>query len=118
MQELSPIWQKRFAIIEKAGGPGLPLLKTLSFRERSVAFNALAFLFCPFYYFAKGMWKKALTYFVIVTILIFVIEYAIELLGIGHALEGVTKYLGPVIYATRANIDFYKKIKLNQDTWI
>lgn len=59
MKKRDLIWQERFELIEKAGGPKLPLIRTLSFKERLKMFNVMGFFFGPFYYFVKGMWKKA-----------------------------------------------------------
>jgi hypothetical protein len=59
--EVSPLWQIRFDLVEKAGGPTRPLLKQLAFGERfRLLFNIWAVLFGGFYYIAKGMWRKAI----------------------------------------------------------
>ncbi len=62
---LSGKWQRIFGIIDRAGGPGLPLSRCLKARERRIAsFNMWALVFGMFYYFAKGMWKKRGCYWV------------------------------------------------------
>ena len=56
-------WKKLFALIEKPGGTALPRIAELTPKERrQVRFNWLSFSFGIFYYFAKGMWRKAISY--------------------------------------------------------
>jgi hypothetical protein len=56
---VSDAWKQLFALIQRAGGPPLKNFQSLSFGERMrVGMNFLAFLFGPFYYAAKGMWRK------------------------------------------------------------
>ena len=58
---VSDSWKAKFLLIEKAGGLGLPRASVLTGSERfSIMFNILAFIFWPFYYFFKGMWKSSL----------------------------------------------------------
>lgn len=65
--ELAPVWQRRFAFFDRYGLPngsreGLMAARELSFVERmQLNSNILAFLFGPFYFMVKGMWRKGLT---------------------------------------------------------
>jgi len=115
--DLPQIWRIRFDLIERAGGPALPRKKTLSASERfRTLFNFWALLFAPFYYLFKGMWRKALTYwlpgFLLLSLLDAVapdIDWDLvkRAVGIGTA----------ILFTLRANIDYYKKMVLNDNGW-
>jgi hypothetical protein len=65
--ELSPHWQDRFDFFAEYGAPNVTpesrqALRELPFGKRLVVSqNYLAFLFSPFYFFVKGMWRKGIT---------------------------------------------------------
>lgn len=106
-------YEKTFALIDKAGGPRLSNIKALSFGEKmKVNFNIFAFLFTIFYYIYIGSWKKGVTYFVISILLIVLLEQFLP------QFKGITWLVTSAIFATRANIDLYKKYKLNDSNWI
>jgi hypothetical protein len=114
--DISEAWQKKFSLIEKAGGPNFPRIRELKFGERhKITFNILAFLFGPIYYLVKGMWKKAISLFIISVILILALELILAHFGLS---TDATKFVSGAIFATRANIDFYKRIILKTDDWI
>lgn len=118
--DLPKVWQKRFALIERAGGLKLTKLKDLGFFERSsCTFNVLAGLFGPFYYIAKGMWKKGLAYWGLGIAGIVVFETLVTLAGFGHLLSRV-HYTGAwvALFALMANRDYYKKVVLGDNGWI
>lgn len=113
--ELSGAWKRKFVLIEKAGGPKLPKARELAFGERlKVVFNVWGFLFGPFYYLAKGMWKKAVVLTVLGVAAIVIIEIILRNMRISGT---ITNFILPVIFATRANIDYYKKIMLGENGW-
>ena len=113
--QVSDSWKKKFTNIEKAGGTKIPDARQLSFGERlSVSFNILAFIFGPFYYAAKGMWRKALTLLGISIIIIVAVEVACRFMEIDSSFSNV---IGPAIFSSRATIDFYKKTVLNDNGW-
>lgn len=113
--EVSEGWKKKFALIEKAGGPALPDLKSLSVMERiKVGFNVLAFVLGPIYYIAKGMWRKGITLFLIMAVVVLVIALAFD--GIASA-EKFSKFFGPFLFATQANRDYYRKVLLGRNGW-
>ena len=118
LQALSDSWKSRFLLIEKAGGPKLPQSARLTGGERAkILFNVLAFLFGPIYYLIKGMWKKAITLTLIVIALAIVIGLIANIFKM-PALGTVGNIVGGVVFAVRANIDYFKKICRNDGGWI
>lgn len=110
-------WKRRFHLIEKAGGVRLPRFRELPTRERmGLNFNVLAFLFGPLYYLAKGMWRKALSLFVVCALAAIALAFALSLLGL-EALVRSVPYGVAAIFAVRANIDYYKRQVLGDDGW-
>ena len=108
-------WQRKFALVEKAGGVGLPNVKSLSMRERmTLNFNVWGFLLGPIYYIAKGMWKKGLTIFVIAFVVLVVVAV---FFGGSKFADNLSTLLGPVLFATQANTDYYKKVVLGINKW-
>jgi hypothetical protein len=116
VQEASEAWKRKFALLEKAGGPKLPKAKELAFGERvKVVFNVLGFVFGPFYYLAKGMWKKAISLFSVCIVAIVILAIILDAMGMS---DEIPIYLiSSVVFATRANIDYYKKIVLGDNGW-
>ncbi|URI06751.1 DUF2628 domain-containing protein [Aquincola tertiaricarbonis] len=113
--ELSEGWKKKFALIEKAGGPALPNFKSLSRMERfKVNFNVLAFMFMPFYFIAKGMWRKGLTLFLITVVVVNVIDFAFD--GVALA-DRLANFFGPFLFSMQANKDYYRKVVLGRNGW-
>lgn len=109
-------WQTKFKLIEKAGGTALKDLQALSFTERGmVVFNVFGFLFGPLYYLVKGMWKKAIVLTLIGILLIVVSCMLFQIIGFENT--NATNMIIPIIIATRANIDYYKKIILGDNGW-
>lgn len=116
VESISESWEKKFELLEKAGGVKMPNFKNLSFAERNkVIFNIWGFLFGPIYYFVKGMWKKAISLLGIAILIIVVLEVICREIGISAV---ITNFVAAAIFATRANIDYYKKIKLGDDGWL
>jgi hypothetical protein len=114
---LSQGWYERFAIIDKAGGPSLPKLKELSFGERwKISFNFLAYIFGPIYYAIKGMWRKGLSLLAISIAMALLLELALDALGQG-LLAQFSGYAAAVIFAVKANTDYYKKTMYGDDEW-
>jgi hypothetical protein len=112
---ISESWLEKFALIEKAGGVKMPGIKSLPVSERiKVSFNVWGFLFGPIYYFAKGMWKKSLPLLGIAIVLVVILEAIFRKFGFP---ESLTNFVASAIFAARANIDYYKKIKLDDDGW-
>lgn len=115
---VSDSWKRRFKAMHKAGGWNLPHLKNLSAQERKdiPAFNLLAFLFGPLYYFAKGMWKKGLTLFVLCLIGIVILDLVLELVGLSRFARA-TGFVSAAVFAALASRDYYSKMVLGQNGW-
>lgn len=115
---VSEVWKKKFKAMRKAGGPGMKNLNSLSKAERKDlgSFNVVAFLFGPFYYMAKGMWRRGILLFAVCVAAVIVIDIALGLIG----LEKFGKALGygvAGVFAVRANADYYKKMVLGDNGW-
>ncbi|MFV0596806.1 DUF2628 domain-containing protein [Shewanella sp.] len=128
--ELSKGWQKVFAEFDLREADKLGLLacaKHPAHRSRLksqqlkanfvVNFNILAFLFGPFYYFAKGMWKKGL-YLTLMLVMANIGIYMIwELFSGSRLLDRLLPSLNCAIFAVLANYDYYRYYKLGETTW-
>jgi hypothetical protein len=115
---VSDTWKKRFRWIQASGGPSLKNAKNVPKEQRLTfgLFNFLAFLFGPIYYLAKGMWKRALMYSLIIYSLLIVIVYV--LIGSGYEqYANAPGYGAAAFFAMRANLDYYKKMVLNDNGW-
>ncbi|MFN7571514.1 MAG: DUF2628 domain-containing protein [Betaproteobacteria bacterium] len=115
---ISEIWKKRFRWLRKAGGPSMKNIKDMPISERirGSTFNILAFLFGPFYYIAKGMWRKGVALFVVCVVVVVLLDIVLTLSGFAK----VGKALGygvSAVFAVRANIDYYKKMVLGENGW-
>lgn len=110
-------WREKFRLIHKAGGPRMPRLKELTARERmKVGFNAVAFFFGPFYYLAKGMWKRAIALFAACFAVVFLVSLILDAAGRGAWGDGL-KYGVGAFFAIRANGDYYRKMVLGDNGW-
>jgi len=115
LQPVSAAWQRKFALLEKAGGPKQPRIRELAFSDRIKAtFNAWGFLFGPLYYLTKGMWRKAIVLTALCAVAVGVLMLVLGALGLS---ANVTNFIGPAIFGARANIDFYKKVVLGDNGW-
>lgn len=116
-QNIPESWRTKFALMEKAGGVKMPRIKELSFSERmKLLSNVWAFLFGPIYYLIKGLWKKAIVYFAISIVLFVVLDRVFAAMGMRDS--AFLNFIGPAIFAARANIDYYKKVVLGEDDWL
>lgn len=115
LEKLSDVWKKKFFLIEKAGGPKLPHMRELRFGEkRRLTLNVWAWLFGAFYYLTKGMWKKAIVLSALCLLATYILEVLLQRMGLTTSL---TKFVGPAVFGTRANIDYYKKVVLGDNGW-
>jgi hypothetical protein len=112
-------WVHTFFLLEAAGGIKLPRVGLLDFDERRrVVFNLAAFFLGPFYYLYLGMWRKALTLSLASLTLILIFLLMMGAAGNQQAaLYKATLLIGCGIFATRANIDYYKKMVLGDRGW-
>lgn len=115
---VSDKWKARFKAMHKAGGPNMPLLKELTPEEKKQLspFNILGFLFGPLYYLAKGMWRKALTLFVLCFIGLMILEIVLNLAGLAK-FSNSTGFAAGAVFAVLANRDYYSKMVLGKNGW-
>lgn len=120
LKGLSLGWLEKFAALQKGGGVDLPQSIELTLGERSkVLFNIWAFLFGPLYYLAKGMWKKALSLSAIALALCLALRWTLGALGLGAShFATLSLLIGPALFATRANVDYFKKMVLGDNGWV
>jgi hypothetical protein len=116
--DVSDTWKKRFKAMQKAGGPSLPNVKELSPEDRKAitGFNVIAFFLGPIYYIAKGMWRKAITIFVLGFIALLIIDVILAAIG-WSAASNATGIGFAVVWASLANADYYRKMVLGQNGW-
>lgn len=113
---VSQHWMKKFAVLEKVNKHKDSKNNIVFTREYSkIIFNMWAFLFGPLYYLFKGMWRKAVSYTLLGMIIISTFEVILESSGVVDT--SFLKYFIPSAFAVRANIDYYKKTVLDDNSW-
>ncbi|MGF7120553.1 DUF2628 domain-containing protein [Rhodococcus sp. AG1013] len=122
LTDLDDKWRLRFQFFHEHGWQGLlkpnrayqEALKALSYRQRNIlTFNGFAFFFGVFYMMHLGMWRKAVTLFVVGVAL----GAVSLLLDLPNPLDvGLTFGLCGYI-ATRANTLYYEFRVLGRHTW-
>lgn len=117
---MSAAWRTRFALLHKAGGAAMPQSIELTLAERAtVRFNLLAFVLGPVYYAAMGMWKKGVSLAVLAALLVLLARALLGAAGLAHTGLGAMAYLiAPLLYASRANIDYFTRVVLHDDGWL
>jgi hypothetical protein len=115
---VSETWKRRFIAIARAGGPSLPDMKTMDPADRKALamFNFLGFLFGPFYYLAKGMWKKALAMGAAAFTATILFQLAMAMMGM-EVLARASGFAVAALFAVRANIDYYKMMVQDDHGW-
>ena len=116
---LSPRWERRVSLIEKAGGRHLPHRDRLTFGERRcVSISLWAWLWGPWYYFYMGMWRKALLYSSVLVVLYLLSTSALAAMGHMSDIVGagvnLTAYL---MFGLFAYEDYYRKVVLDDNGW-
>lgn len=79
-----------------------------------INFNFLAFVFGPFYYLSKGMWKKAIVISIAGILITLILFSILASMNIRIAQLSV---LTSAWFASRANVDYYRKIVKNDNCW-
>jgi uncharacterized membrane protein len=116
-REIPEIWANRFALIEKAGGPALPRLKGMPFAEIwKIKFNLLAFLLGPIYYAVKGMWKKGVTLFIALSVVLGVVSVLLEE-AFDINLDVALSVLAAGLFSRFANVTYYRLVKERRNSW-
>lgn len=120
LPDLPERWKVRFALLHKAGGVSLPQSIALTLPEHALLrFNGLAFLFGPLYYCALGMWRKALTLGFLALMLVFFVRALLGALGLGGSgFDAMAFLFAPLLYAMRANVDYFTRKVLQDDGWL
>lgn len=117
--ELSPTWLQRFAFFDAYGMPSSSpeareAIRALPLRDRlRITSNFWAFLFFPFYFFVKGIWRKGLVW----------AGAAVALAAVGMSL-GVSDQMAQAIgiglaagAMTTANYSYYLHVVKNSQSW-
>lgn len=117
------VWGRRFTAIKKLDTCEL---KDLTSEEKVlVLFNPWALFFGPFYYLAKGLWKKAIifslifftSYFILLIIADIVSDSITASARIGVLIFIANYLVVPIFYCLNANRDYYKKYVLKHKGW-
>lgn len=96
-------------------GAKLPKLWSLPAKEvAAIKLNGWAFLFGPFYYAAKGMWKTALSLLGLAIVILFGGAVVLEAMGISPDL---LLLVGPAIFMGQANVSYYRRVKEGLNRW-
>ena len=108
-------WTATFALIDKAGGPKLPKIWSMSYKDIwAIRFNPLAFFFGPIYYAKMGMWRKGLSLTGIGVVVVAIGCSILEVLGTNP--DFFMLYL-PGLLMGQANVSYYKFVKSGQNAW-
>lgn len=122
-QLLSVRWQRRFALIDQAGGVELPKAYLLTEMQRFwLCFSFPAWVFGPLWYLAKGMWRKA----IVLGALCYGAELlvgAVFFLAFGYEMSMSIATLTALVmsyyfFGARAVMDYYKATVLEDRSWL
>ncbi len=112
-------WQERFAFYQQYGQPGsTPAAKDAYrslpfFAKMKLAFNVWAFLFGPFYFFVKGMWRKGLT----ILGAALVLASVLAIVGVPETLTRAVGFGFAGAVATLANWAYYLHVSEKSQGW-
>ena len=117
--QLAPVWQNRFAFFSQYGLPtstpqGREAFKALSFWERfRLNSNFLAFLFGPFYFMVKGMWRKG----VALLVAALVVGTLISVLGLPSGVMRFTSLAFALAASMTANYAYFLHVTRGSTSW-
>jgi hypothetical protein len=117
--ELSPRWQERFDFFAKYGPPSTTpeskaAYRALPWTKRSMlTSNYLAFLFSPFYFYVKGMWRKGTTLVGIALAL----ALAATFLPIPDMAARGLAMAAPALAMTTANYAYFLHVTKGSKSW-
>ena len=116
--DVTDTWKRVFHLIAIGGGPSLSNAADLSRGERmKVKLNVLAYIFGVLYYIAKGMWRRGLTLLLISNMIAFAIAFVLAVFGMMNLLPA-SQWIAAVVFAVRANRDFYRYKVLGENGWL
>ncbi|WP_338770889.1 DUF2628 domain-containing protein [Massilia sp. METH4] len=105
--------------IDRAGGVELPKLDQLPVIARiRIRCNVFALLFGFVYYLCKGMVKRGIALTALLVAMTLVFLWCAERLNVPPELaQNMAAALSAIVYAWRANLDYYKHAVLGDDSW-
>lgn len=112
------MWQRRFAFFDQYGRPdGSPqaraAYRAMSFGERlRLNSNILAFIFGPFYFFAKRMWRKGFT-----LLIAELAAVALKLLSVPDAIVRPVGFAVSAMALLTANYAYYLHVRRGSTSW-
>jgi hypothetical protein len=116
--DVSQKWKRKFHLIAIAGGPHLTKTEDLSSSEHfEVRFNMFAMAFGLIYYVVKGMWRKGISLFLLVNVCAFILAFGVAFLGFKWMVPMVSACT-QVIFAFRANADYYDRMVEGDNGWL
>lgn len=119
---VSDAWKDTFRAIEEASlvrGGLMPVFENVDpGKHRHLMFNGWAFFFGPLYYFALGMWRKALTWVFLTIALSLLAAVMVVALGLPAAISRAVGIGMQVLYASNANADYYRKQIRGETFWV
>lgn len=117
--ELSDSWQKRFAYFDRYGPvsstpEGRRAYQALPFLEKArLGANIWGFLFGPFYFMVKGMWRKGVTLLAVACVL----AVPVLLFDVGSIIERFTAMVIPAFSLVTANYAYYLHVVQGNRSW-
>jgi uncharacterized protein DUF2628 len=119
LDHLSPVWQTRFDFYRAHGVPGSTPESKAAFRalpfftRMRLTGNPLAFLFGPFYFLAKGMWRKGLALLAMALIL----GAAIGTFHLPDMADRAATMVVPGLAMSTANYAYYLHLIKGSRSW-
>lgn len=117
--KLPHVWRDKFAAIDRAGGVELPKLNLLPLTMRvRIRCNVFAMLFGVVYYICKSMLKRGIALTALLMAITLLLPWLADLLNVtANVAHNVTAAVSAIVYAWRANLDYYKLAVLGDDSW-
>jgi hypothetical protein len=118
--ELARSWQQRFAFYDRYGVPNSTPESRQAYRElpfgKKMRLNAniWGFLFGPFYFFVKGMWRKGL---VLLALAIALAATFIVVVDAPDAIARAASFVVPALAMTTANYAYYLHVVKGSRSW-
>jgi Protein of unknown function (DUF2628) len=119
VNQLSHVWQQRFAFYEAHGRPGsspqsAAAFKALSFGAKfRLTINLLAFFFGPIYYLVIGMWRKGLVLLVAAV----GVGVLVTLNGPDDLLSRALVFMFAALMMLTANYAYYLHVAKGSRSW-